>query len=82
MIIRQVLAVLMASAVAVLKHEISTVLQSNNFISIDFIFGVGDNVREVTCPAKFGLDLLSGRDATWDNICQQSYSPWTDSRER
>jgi len=44
----------MASAVVVLKHETSTLRQSHNFISIDFKFGVGDYVREVTNPAKVG----------------------------
>jgi len=38
---RQCLAVLIASAVVVLKHEKSTFRQSHNFISIDFKFGVG-----------------------------------------
>jgi len=37
---RQGLAVLMASAVVVLKHE--TLCQSHNFISIELKFGVGD----------------------------------------
>jgi len=46
--IRQDLAVLMASAVIVLKHETSTLRQSHNFISIDLTFGVGDYV---TLPA-------------------------------
>jgi len=45
----------------VLKHKTS----SQNFISIDLKFGVGNNVREVTSPAKFGSDPMSGRDATW-----------------
>jgi len=54
---RQGLAVLMASAVVVLKHQTST-LQS-------IWHGVGDYVREVTSPAKFGSDPMSGRDATW-----------------
>jgi len=57
--------VLMASAVVVLKHETSTLRQSHNFISINLKFGVGDYVREVTSPAKFGSDPMSGRDATW-----------------
>jgi len=57
--------VLMVSAVVVSKHETSTLRQSHNFISIDLTFGVGDNVREVTSHAKFGLDPKSGRDATW-----------------
>jgi len=39
---RQGLAVLMASAVVVLKHETSTLRQWHNYISIDFKFGVGD----------------------------------------
>jgi len=65
---QQGLAVLMASAVVVLKHETSTLRQSHNFISIDFKFGVGYYVREVTSPAKFGLDPMSGRDATWGNM--------------
>jgi len=42
---RQGLAVLMVSAVIVLKHKTSTLRQSQNFISIDLIFGVGDYVR-------------------------------------
>jgi len=49
---RQGLAV--GSAVVVLQHETSTLRQSHNFISIDMTFGVGDNVRDVTSPAKFG----------------------------
>jgi len=62
---RQGLAVLMAAAVVVLKHETSTLRQRHNFISIDLKFGVGDYVREVTSPAKVGLDPKSDRDATW-----------------
>jgi len=54
----------MASAVVVLKHKNSTLRQRHNFISIDFKFGVGDYVKEVTSPAKFGLDSMSGRDTT------------------
>jgi len=54
----------MASAVVALKHETSTLRLSHNFISIDFQFSVGDYVREVTSPAKFGSDPMSGRDAT------------------
>jgi len=57
--------VLMESGVVVLKLETSTLRQSNNFISIDFIFGVGDYVREVTSPVKVSSDPMSGRDATW-----------------
>jgi len=59
---RQGLAVLMASAVVVLKHEPSTV---HNFISIDLTFGVSDYVREATSPDKVGSGPMSGRDATW-----------------
>jgi len=57
------LAVLMASALLVLKHETSTLRQSHNFISIDLTFGVGDYGREVTSPAKFwfGSDERSRR---------------------
>jgi len=62
---RHGLAVLMASASVVLKHETSTLRQSHNFISIDLKFDVSDYVREVTSPAKFGSDPISGRDATW-----------------
>jgi len=61
--------VLMASAVVVLKHETSTLRQSHNWISIDLTFGLRDNVREVTrevtSPAKFGSDPMSGRDDAW-----------------
>jgi len=53
------------SAIVVLKHETSTLRQSNNFISINLTFGAGDYVRDVTSPAKFGSDPMSGRDATW-----------------
>jgi len=61
---RQGLAVLMASAVVVLKHDTSTLRQRHNFISIDFKFGVGDYVRKVTNPDKVGLGPMSSRDAT------------------
>jgi len=54
----------MASALIVLKHETSTLCQRHNFISIYFKFGVGDYVREVTGPAKFGSDPMSSHDAT------------------
>jgi len=47
---RQGIAVLMASAVVMLKQETSTLSQSHNFISIDFKYGVGDYVTEVTSP--------------------------------
>jgi len=82
---RQGLAVLMASALVVLKNEPSTLRQSHNFIQIHFKFGVSDYVREVTSPAKVGLGPISGRDATWEAtytgpatffILQQSYSPY------
>jgi len=53
--------VLLASAVVVLKHETSTLRQSHNFISFDLKFGVGDYVKEVSSPAKFGSDRMSGR---------------------
>jgi len=62
---RQGLALLMASAVVVLKHETSTLRQRHNFLSIDFKFGVGDYVMEVTNPDKVGSGPMSGRDATW-----------------
>jgi len=57
-------AVLMASAVVVLKHEISTIRQRHDFISIDLTFGVSNHVREVTSPDKVGSGPMSGRDAT------------------
>jgi len=59
---------LMASSVGVLKHETSTLRQIYNYISIDFKFGVGDNVREITSPAKVGSGPMISRDATWGNI--------------
>jgi len=62
---RQGLAVLMASAVVVLKYEASTLRQRHNFISIDLTFGVSDYVREVTSPDNVGLGPMSDRDATW-----------------
>jgi len=62
---RQDLAVVMAFAIVVLKHENSTLRQRHNFISIDFKFGAGDNVREVTNPDKVGSGPISVRDATW-----------------
>jgi len=82
---RQGLALLMASASVVLKHETSTLRQRHNFISIKLKFGVSDNVREVTSPAKFDSGTMSGQDATWGQhirvlelffILQQSYSPY------
>jgi len=51
--------------IVVLKHETLTLRLSYNFISIDLIFDVGDYVREITSPAKFGSDPMSGRDVTW-----------------
>jgi len=62
---QQGLALLMASAVVVLKHETSTLRQRHNFISTDFKFGVGDYVREIINPDKVGSGPMSGRDATW-----------------
>jgi len=62
---RQGLAVLMASAVVVLKHQTSTLRQRHNFFSIDLKFGVSGYVREVTSLAKFGLGPMSDREATW-----------------
>jgi len=55
----------MASAVVVVKHETSTLRQRHNFISIDFKFGVGDHVREVTYSDEVGSGPMSVRDATW-----------------
>jgi len=60
---RQGLAVLMAPAVVVLKHETSTLRQSHNFISIDFKFGVGDYVKEFTSPDKVGSGPMNSRAA-------------------
>jgi len=65
---RQGLAVLMASAVIVLKRETSTLHQRHNFTAIDFKFGVGDYVREVTSHANFGSGPMSGRAATWGQL--------------
>jgi len=61
------------------------------FVSLDLTFSLEDSVREVTSPAKFGSDPMSGRDKTrgqhirelWISfILQQSYSPypWTNFR--
>jgi len=61
----QGLAVLMASAVVVLKHETSTLRQKHNFISINLTFGVSDYIMEVTNPEQVGSGPISGRDATW-----------------
>jgi len=67
------------------SHEISTLRQRHNFISIDFKFGLGDYVREVTNPDKVGSGPMSARDATWATytgtvtffvILQQRYSPY------
>jgi len=60
----QGLAVLMASASVVLKHETSTLRQSHSFISINLKFGVSDYVKKITSPVKFGSDPISGRDVT------------------
>jgi len=82
----QGLAVLMASAVVVLKRGTSTLRQRHYFISIDLTFGVSDYVREVTSPDKVGSGLMNGRDTTWGQhirvlwlFFQQSFSPylWT-----
>jgi len=63
---RQGLAVLVASALILIKHETSTHRQScHNFLSNDFKFGVGDYVREVITTAKVGSDSMIGQDATW-----------------
>jgi len=51
------------AAVVVHKVEIVTLRQSHNFVLIDFKFGVGDYVREVTSPDKVGPGPMSGRDA-------------------
>jgi len=58
---RQGLAVLKA----VLNHETLTLRQSHKFKSIDFTFGAGNYVREVTSSATFSLDPMSGRGVTW-----------------
>jgi len=60
--------VLLVSAVVVLKHETSVFRQSHNFIAIDLTFSVDNDIREITSPAKFGSDQISGRDATWGKI--------------
>jgi len=62
---RQGLAVLMVSAVVVLRHETSTLRQSHNVRLIDLTFDVGYYVRVVTSAAKIGSDPMSGRNATW-----------------
>jgi len=59
--------VLMASAVVVLKRKTSTLRQSQNFLSIDFTFGVGDYVRKVTSSVKFSSDPMRGRNTPWAN---------------
>jgi len=53
---RQGLAVLMASAVVVLKHKSSTTYQSHIYESIDLKFVYGDHVTRFSNPAKFGED--------------------------
>jgi len=63
--VRQGFAVLMASAIVVLKQETSTIRQRHNFISIDLTLGASDYVREVTSSDKVGSGLMSGPDATW-----------------
>jgi len=64
--------VLMASAAIVLKHETSTLRQRHNFISIDYKFGVGDSVWEITSPTKFSSGLMSGRAVTWGQHIRSS----------
>jgi len=44
-------------------------------MSIDFIFGVGDYVREFTSPAKVGSGPMSGRDATCDKTTAHTREP-------
>jgi len=46
----------------------------HNFISIDFKFGVDDNVREIISADKVGSGPMSGRDVTWE---QQFTGPVT-----
>jgi len=94
---RQGLTVLMASAMntvvgLVLKHETSTPPQSYNCISIDFKFGVGNYVREITSTVKFSSDpMATPTDSRWRQhirvlwlfgfkILRQVYSTytWTD----
>jgi len=76
-----------------LKHETSTLRQSHHFMSIDYKFGVGDYIREITSSAKVSSGPMSNRDATWGKhirvlwpfllfIRQQSYSPYPWTRFR
>jgi len=53
---RQGLAVLMATAVVVLKHETSITYQSHIYESIDSKFGQGNKVTRFSNSAKFGED--------------------------
>jgi len=57
------IAVLMASAIVVLKHETSTLRQSHNSISIDLTLGMGDYVRvcHQPCQIWFGSNERSLR---------------------
>jgi len=57
---RQGLAVLMAAAVVVQKHENSITHQSHIYESINLKFGYADYVRRFSNPAKFGEDRFSG----------------------
>jgi len=57
---RQGLAVLMASAIVVLKHETSTTYQSHIYKSIDLKLGYSDYVTSFSNPAKFSEDRCSG----------------------
>jgi len=62
----QGLAVLMASAVVVLKHETSTIRQRHNFISIDMTFGVSDYIREVTSDkVRWAVETPRGGNIFW-----------------
>jgi len=71
---RQCLAVLMASAVVVLKHETSTLRQSHNCISIDVKFGVGDYVRDFNSPAKLDKDPWLPENQCSRTIAQRTWS--------
>jgi len=53
-------ALLMATAVVVLRHETSTTYQSHIYEIIDIKFGQGDYVTRFSNPAKFGEDRFSG----------------------
>jgi len=57
---RQGLAVLLATAVVVLKHVTSTTYQSHIYESIDLKFLKGDYVTRFSHPAKFSEYRFSG----------------------